>query len=188
MYSLELVTNQKSAKHEKKINDCFSDAEEIILCSAYWKEEGIKKIEKNLKDAIKKGIKVTIYASLNEEITTPDALDSLYEMVKGKEASELYLCDKSHGIFHPKIYYFRKGSQFTVIIGSANLTKGGLSHNNEASIMLKHQSDTEFHSDLKKYFDSFEEIFKSKLDKLQAYRDRYYKKHRRKKNKKADTP
>jgi hypothetical protein len=50
------------------------------------------------------------------------------------------------GVFHPKTYLFRKGSSFTCILGSSNLTGGGFGANTEANLIVRGRiSDPLFH-------------------------------------------
>lgn len=48
------------------------------------------------------------------------------------------------GCFHPKIFYFQSGASVEAIVGSANLTAGGLSSNLEASVHVKGAADDTF--------------------------------------------
>ncbi|MDF1876311.1 NgoFVII family restriction endonuclease [Sulfurimonas sp. SAG-AH-194-L11] len=47
------------------------------------------------------------------------------------------LIPKNKKTLHSKIYYFQSGNQFTSIIGSANVTVGGLIESEELSIEIK---------------------------------------------------
>lgn len=153
MEHIEFVSNQdrKKRNHAHSFAEAIKNAEEIILCAAYWKIEGIKIIESHLKNALECGKPVEIYASLNEWNTTPDALTALLDLVAEHPKAFLHLCKKSPSIFHPKIYYFRGLETFTAIIGSANLTEGGLFKNDEASVKITSGIGTDFHSDLIAY-------------------------------------
>jgi len=52
------------------------------------------------------------------------------------ERGEIWVChNESVSTFHPKVYVFRNEAQAVVVIGSGNLTEGGLFTNYEASIM-----------------------------------------------------
>ncbi len=39
-------------------------------------------------------------------------------------------------VFHPKVYLFRAGREFSLLVGSSNLTDGGFEKNREANILL----------------------------------------------------
>ena len=54
---------------------------------------------------------------------------------------------------HQKIYYFKKDKEFTAIIGSGNITKGGLESNEELSIGLSGTVGSHSHKEIIKYLD-----------------------------------
>ena len=79
---------------------------------------------------------------LDMHATEPDALQSLYELSCTNKSISLY-CFASlsaASIYHPKMYLFRDGDEATSIIGSSNLTRGGLQRNIEVSVLLEGSS------------------------------------------------
>jgi len=54
---------------------------------------------------------------------------------------------------HQKIYYFKKDKEFTAIIGSGNITEGGLEGNEELSIGLSGIVGSHSHKEIIKYLD-----------------------------------
>jgi len=54
---------------------------------------------------------------------------------------------------HQKIYYFKKDKEFTAIIGSGNITEGGLETNEELSIGLSGVVGSHSHKEIIKYLD-----------------------------------
>lgn len=78
------------------------------------------------------------------------------------------------GVFHPKVYYFQMSSNhWECIIGSANLTRGGLEWNDEVAILVTNENcdSSDFQTEL---FDTLDEYWNKTpiLDKsdLEAYR------------------
>jgi len=62
----------------------------------------------------------------------PDLIDRLVGV------ENAYVADAdSQVIFHPKLYCFETGDRFEAIIGSSNLTAGGLSRNHEANLHIR---------------------------------------------------
>jgi len=43
---------------------------------------------------------------------------------------------QSNGVFHPKVYFFRKSDKWEAVLGSANMTVGAMSSNNEISLHI----------------------------------------------------
>jgi HKD family nuclease len=62
--------------------------------------------------------------------THPDVLDAFV----GSQNVRFILQPK--GVFHPKIYLFRKHDKWEALIGSANLTSGAFTENSEAMVLI----------------------------------------------------
>lgn len=52
---------------------------------------------------------------------------------------------------HTKIYYFASGDAYTAVIGSANITKGGLRANEELSVTMRGTRGDSLFLDLQQY-------------------------------------
>ena len=81
-----------------------------------------------------------------DSVTTPFALKEILRLEKeassGFEARIFSTSERK--LFHPKIYMFKKSDgSFTIIIGSSNLTEGGLFKNIEASVMIEDMTEEE---------------------------------------------
>jgi HKD family nuclease len=61
--------------------------------------------------------------------------------------------NKTNVVFHPKIYLFQKGRETTGIVGSTNLTRGGLLTNFEVNVVIKETKPL--------YFSQLEAIYNS---------------------------
>lgn len=83
---------------------------------------------------------VTVFAGIRNDITSRQALSLLLDL-----GVKLFVVDTGsrHVIFHPKLYYVRGKQEAKLIIGSANLTPGGLNNNVEAGLVM----DLDFTSD-----------------------------------------
>ena len=128
-----LITNQHKQKHVDTITQLIPSSKKIILCSGWLDNLGIKKILPHLIHASNKNVDITIYS--NARHTTDDAKNTLSEH---KHINHIMIKPKKKYL-HTKIYYFETEKTYTTIIGSANLTKGGLVKNEELSI--KHQGE-----------------------------------------------
>ena len=105
--------------------------ERIILSVAFVNTSGVELIAPQLKAAAPQ---VEVFTGIRNEITTRQGLERLLAL-----GSVLHVIDTGtrHVIFHPKIYYARGKHEARVVVGSANLTLGGLNNNIEASIILE---------------------------------------------------
>jgi hypothetical protein len=70
-----------------------------------------------------------------DSITDTRALDRLVELSQRRSALRArVLVHDSGGLFHPKICWFADGSNLRLVVGSGNLTLGGLARNTEAFV------------------------------------------------------
>lgn len=106
------------------------DIKRVILSVAFASESGVQQIEKELKAH---AAHMTVFAGIRNDITSHQGL-SLLHGIGGK----LYTVDTGSRmvIFHPKLYLIRGRSQAKLVVGSANLTLGGLNNNIEAGMLL----------------------------------------------------
>lgn len=117
--------------HKKAINELFktSNIKRIILSVAFVNSGGVRLLEPGLK---KHGAKTTAFIGIRNDITSLQAAKRLLEL-----GITLYVVDTGSRrvIYHPKIYLVRGKEKTKLIIGSANLTPGGLNNNIEASVL-----------------------------------------------------
>jgi HKD family nuclease len=104
--------------------------EAVLLSVAFITESGVEKIEANLKGH---AAKLTIFAGIRNDITSHQGLARLHGT-----GGTLYTVDTGSRtvIFHPKLFMVRGKQNAALVLGSANLTLGGLNNNIEAGLML----------------------------------------------------
>lgn len=68
----------------------------------------------------------------NDKHTELEAADAL----ASRPALTHVIASGTHRYLHTKLFYFEKGERYTAVIGSANLTEGGLVQNEELSIIV----------------------------------------------------
>jgi HKD family nuclease len=61
------------------------------------------------------------------------------------------IADNTRRYLHTKLYYFENGDSYTAMIGSANLTKGGLGCNEELSLVLNGSHGDAGHAQITQY-------------------------------------
>lgn len=127
--------------------------ERVIVSVAFANEAGIRLVEDRLSD-LSNHVRVII--GIRNGITSAQALRRCL-----KTDCELYAVDTGtrSTIFHPKIYYAKSAVEVRLLIGSANLTYGGLISNIEASVLLTLRLDNEDHRQIA-------EDIERKLDQL----------------------
>lgn len=123
---------------------------EIILSTAFMREGGINLIEDEISGLAKKP---RIFSGIRNGITTAQALEKSLSI-----GCETYAVDTGSSvlIFHPKIYLSSNEEEARLIVGSANLTVGGLNGNIEASVCitlnLSDKADVSLLEEIKKEF------------------------------------
>ena len=107
------------------------DLEGVILSVAFVNEAGVDLLAPELANA---SSKVDVFAGIRNDITSFQGLDAL--MVHG--ANVHYVDTGARQLlFHPKVYFARSATKALMVVGSANLTPGGLNNNIEASVVIE---------------------------------------------------
>lgn len=133
-FNLLFQGKSKESNHLDAFHSMISaatDIEEIIISSAFVRSEGISL----LLDPIEQyNDKIRIYLGIRNGITS---VQSLFSLVN--KSIETYTIDTASPaiLYHPKIFGIKTSSEISLLIGSANLTSGGLYRNIEASFLFK---------------------------------------------------
>ncbi|MEE1073283.1 MAG: DEAD/DEAH box helicase family protein, partial [Cellulosilyticum sp.] len=142
-YEPSLLVNDR--KREKKV---LTDIiKELNSCDAFYfsvafvTNSGIASLINTLKELEEKGVQGKIIVSQYQNFTQPEALRRL------KALTNIELKIVTEDNFHAKSYIFRKGTRFTLIIGSSNLTQNALSYNKEWNLKVSSMEN----GDLLKY-------------------------------------
>lgn len=118
--------------HAQAVRELFDvpDIKKVILSVAFVSESGVKQIESQLKA---QAALVTVYAGIRNDITSYQGLALLRNI-----GVKLFTVDTGsrNVIFHPKLYLVRGKTTARFVVGSANLTLGGLNNNIEASLVI----------------------------------------------------
>ena len=127
-----LLQGLTSATHLAALQALLSptDLEKAILSVAYVTHAGVRLIQDELRHA---GDRVDAYVGIRNDITSKEALLALLET-----GVNLHYVDTGARtlVFHPKVYLGCRQNQAKVIVGSANLTEGGIHNNIESSLVL----------------------------------------------------
>lgn len=107
------------------------DPARIVLCVAFLNESGVVALQEALAPV---AAQTTIFAGIRNGITSAQGLSKSLEL-----GCTTYAVDtgSSNILFHPKVYLSRNANEAKLMIGSANLTVGGLNSNIEASLFME---------------------------------------------------
>lgn len=118
--------------HAQAVRELFDvpDIKKVILSVAFVSESGVQQIEAALRAH---ATHVTVFAGVRNDITSHQGLTLLHSI-----GVKLYTVDTGSRtvIFHPKLYLVRGKTHARFVVGSANLTLGGLNNNIEAGMLL----------------------------------------------------
>jgi HKD family nuclease len=101
-------------------------------CVAFAKASGVLRLAPALQFFIDRGGRVEIVVGIDEGITTKQALELVM-----KYSTTAFVFNNPVTTFHPKVYLFEAPGKAVALIGSSNLTTGGLYTNYEANIGLE---------------------------------------------------
>ena len=141
--------------HANAVREIFEveNIESVILSVAFVSDSGVQE----LADWIAPHSAVcTIFAGIRNDITSIQGLTSLLNL-----ASNLFVVDTGSRsvLFHPKLYFAKGTDRAKLVIGSANLTLGGLNNNIEAGMLIDFDlSDESDRSSVKKIEEQFESL------------------------------
>ena len=129
-FILQAVT---TANHAEAIRTLLSISQptQVLVSVAFVRELGLNAVEAAIKPHAEK---TKFFVGVRNDITSIQAIKRLLAMNVA-----LYAVDTGSRniIFHPKLYFAGNAEQASAIIGSANLTFGGLHNNIEASTLIR---------------------------------------------------
>jgi hypothetical protein len=99
---------------------------------AFVKASGVRHIAAALREFSRRG---TVRLSVGVDLggTSIEGLQALMSAVEGDGGIWVFH-NETHSTFHPKVYLFSNPSRASLVVGSSNLTEGGLYANYEASL------------------------------------------------------
>ena len=122
---------------------------------AFAKKSGVQHIEATLQTFAQRNGQIRLVVGVDHQGTSYQGLQRLLEAVG--ETGEVWIQHNEDAFvtFHPKIYLFEGEVDTVLIIGSGNLTQGGLYTNDEAMIMLNLSSSDPILSEIRRMFDTW---------------------------------
>lgn len=148
-YRPKLLTND-SKKNSKVLTSILQNLEtcdEFFFSVAFITTSGVAVIINMLNELNHKGVKGHILTSQYQNFTEPKALERLLQF----ENIDLRIMTENN--FHAKGYLFRKGNEYSLIIGSSNLTQNALCVNGEWNLEISALADGEIAKRIRGEFD-----------------------------------
>jgi HKD family nuclease len=126
------------------------DSIDIRMAVAFVSRRGLSLIDSSMNYILSKKVNLEFLIGLDMRTTEPEALKYIYNLSKDYNNITLY-CYASleqSSIYHPKLYILKGAKTITSIIGSSNLTIGGLKKNIEVNIVVTIDEQDEILSEI----------------------------------------
>jgi len=130
--------------------DTLPHAREALLAVAFVKTTGLRLIEKALGKTLAQGGRAEFIVGLDFHQTDAEVLRTLSGMKKDGVSLFCYgdPARPAPRLFHPKLYLVAGDETVTAVVGSSNLTEGGLEKNVEVNVLVEDLATAELISDL----------------------------------------
>jgi len=134
----KFITNSGQERHLEILSSLIKEATFARLADACVKLTGIRALLQANPEVLKRGGQIRLVTTSDFQLTDSQALAALLDAgvvvkVFGSETAST---------FHPKFYLSSYSeSRFALLVGSANLTEGGLTTNTEASLLWEGGAD-----------------------------------------------
>lgn len=162
----------------KVINTELQNSVQTQIAVAFLKMSGIKVIQESLESSLNKGASFELIVGLDFKTTDPFAMKFFLNLHRKNPKVNFYCYgdrsdNKTDIVFHPKIYLFRNQNEHSSIVGSTNLTGGGLTSNFEVNTVFNEKNPI-FYSQLQAIYNSIkytDTLFTPDEDYLEQYSD-----------------
>lgn len=135
-----LIGNAEDEVHRDEIRRRLAHAMHFVCIVAFAKTSGWNLIADAVAKRAAQGLEATFVIGLDFYQSDPRVLRAILRLRSKATASggaiSLYLGGPSRKTLHPKVYWFNGPGGQAMIIGSANMTSGGISTNHELSALL----------------------------------------------------
>lgn len=146
---LEVVDNG-SQKLFSVLSPVIQRCQEVKIAVAFVSKRGLSLIEPSIRCSLRAGAFAEFLVGLDLSTTEPEALWSLHRLAQREANVHLY-CYADLGpsvIYHPKLYVMNIGEETVAVVGSSNLTVGGLKRNVEVNAVITAATHEEVISDI----------------------------------------
>ncbi|MFY2826560.1 phospholipase D-like domain-containing protein [Ruegeria sp. MALMAid1280] len=163
--------------HLEALRFVVENATEISIAVAFLKGKGLKKVIRAFRERLAAGAKLEMFIGRDFWLTEPEALKELLYLSQQYSALKVYLVKNTKGsTFHPKVYVGTGAADARILLGSANLTGGALTKNEEMSLCWKLELNDPLLTQINDVFTSYRsDDISEELDAivLEQYRSRY---------------
>lgn len=165
--------SNKNSSFLNQIKDNLSKCKSFHFSVSFIKRAGLKLFEREIEEALERGVKGRIITSTYQNFTDISSLEKFYEWQKEYDNFECHLDFKCFGDngFHTKGYFFEYDDSIELIIGSSNITYFALLKNFEWNISLISKDNLESYNNAMKEFEFvWNNTFKLDRNIIEKYR------------------
>ena len=124
---------------------------------AFVKRSGVRHLAPHIRGYVALGGQVCFIVGIDHRGTSIEGLNSLLEAV-GPGGDIRVFHNETYSTYHPKVYVFEDSSSASIVVGSGNMTQGGLYTNYEAhaeiTLDLSLAEDQQVLTDNRNFFDA----------------------------------
>jgi HKD family nuclease len=144
------VVDNKRRKMLDAVSSAIQGSDDLRMAVAFVSRRGLELIGESLATAIGRGVPVELLVGLDFRTTEPRALEELLALSRKHRNVSTYWYGslRESAVYHPKLYVSRVSERVTYIVGSSNLTEGGLTRNIEVNVLVTAPRDDESVSDI----------------------------------------
>lgn len=135
------------------------------VAAAFVKRSGTKHIREQLKAFIERGGQAFLTAGIDSGGTSAEGLSDLISAV-GAQGRVYAFNNANSSTFHPKVFMFSNETAADLVVGSGNLTEGGLFTNYEAGLRVRLDRSNEGHEALYREVRAALEVWSTPVDLL----------------------
>lgn len=150
----------------------FESFKSFYVAVAFLKKSGFKHIQTELSEFLEKGGKTKFIIGVDHSGTTYEGLQEVIKCVGSSGEIWIQHSEETHVTFHPKLYLFEGEKLSVLVIGSNNITEGGLYTNDEASSIswldMTNKDDLALFTSAKKSFDEWSKDGSTNILKLDS--------------------
>ena len=112
---------------------------DVRIAVAFASTGGLDLIRGALLQSIISGAQLEFIVGMDLGGTEPAALWALYQLGREQPTCRLYCCAhlREGCVYHPKLYVMETSEETVAVIGSSNLTEGGLRRNDEVNAVIR---------------------------------------------------
>lgn len=144
------VIDNRSSKLGDVIRPVIAESEECKIAVAFVSKGGIEQVKEALHECLHGEGSVEFLIGLDPVATDPHAVWTLFEMSQTERKVSLYCFSNlaKAATYHPKLYIMKAQNAVSLIVGSSNLTEGGMKNNVEIDVLIQTTPTEEVVSDV----------------------------------------